>query len=62
MSNNVALLARRLVHLARMREYLAYSQEQASKLLPITSWGMLTADQNETLADNQPNQHFTARQ
>lgn len=50
MSNNVALLARRLVHLARMREYLAYSQEQASKLLPITNWGMLTADQHETLA------------
>lgn len=50
MNNNIALLARRLVQLARMREYLSYSHDQAVQLLPITDWTTLTADQHETLA------------
>lgn len=46
----MALIWKKLDHLARMREYLLYSQEQISKLLPIQDWARLQPDQHESLA------------
>ena len=50
MSEHIALIWKKLEHLARMREYLLYSQEQISKLLPIQDWSRLQPDQHESLA------------
>jgi hypothetical protein len=49
-SEHIALIWKKLVHLSRMREYLNYSTEQVTALLPITDWQSLKADQHETLA------------
>ena len=50
MSEHIALIFKKLDHLARMREYLRYSITQASALLPISDWQALQPDQHETLA------------
>lgn len=50
MSEHIALIFKKLDHLARMREYLNYSIAQAAALLPITDWQALQPDQHETLA------------
>lgn len=50
MSDHIALIWKKLDHLARMREYLSYSIEQVAKLLPIQNWQNLQPDQHETLA------------
>lgn len=50
MSEHIALIWKKLDHLARMREYLVYSLEQTSKLLPIRDWTQLQPDQHESLA------------
>jgi hypothetical protein len=44
------LIQTKLLHLARMREYLAYSLDQVEKLLPLNDWPALTPDQHESLA------------
>jgi len=49
-SEHIALIWKKLDHLARMRGYLLYSQEQISKLLPIQDWAQLQPDQHESLA------------
>jgi hypothetical protein len=49
-SEHLALIFKKLDHLARMREYLNYSISQAAALLPITDWQALQPDQHETLA------------
>jgi hypothetical protein len=49
-SEHIALIFKKLDHLARMREYLNYSIAQAAALLPITDWQALQPDQHETLA------------
>jgi hypothetical protein len=49
-SEHIALIWKKLDHLARMREYLLYSQEQIGKLLPIQDWARLQPDQHESLA------------
>lgn len=50
MSEHIALIWKKLDHLARMREYLSYSISQVSSLLPISDWRALQDDQHETLA------------
>ncbi|WP_346308529.1 hypothetical protein [Limnohabitans sp.] len=50
MSEHVTLIWKKLDHLQRMRDYLKYSTQQVSALLPITNWQMLQPDQHETLA------------
>lgn len=50
MSEHIALIFKKLDHLARMREYLRYSITQAAALLPISDWQALQPDQHETLA------------
>ncbi len=50
MSEHVALIWKKLDHLARMREYLCYSIAQVAALLPIQNWQALQPDQHETLA------------
>jgi hypothetical protein len=49
-SEHIALIWKRLDHLARMREYLRYSISQVDALLPISDWNALQPDQHETLA------------
>lgn len=50
MSEHIALIWKKLDHLARMREYLRYSISQVDALLPIGDWHALQPDQHETLA------------
>ena len=50
MSEHIALIFKKLDHLARMRDYLRYSISQAAALLPISDWQALQPDQHETLA------------
>lgn len=50
MTEHLRLIARQLMHLQRMREYLDYSTQRAQRILPITSWRTLSAEQHETLA------------
>ncbi len=38
MNEHIALIWKKLAHLARMREYLRYSLAQASVLMPIRNW------------------------
>jgi len=49
-SEHIALIWKKLDHLARMREYLVYSLDQIRKLLPIEDWARLQPDQHESLA------------
>jgi hypothetical protein len=49
-SRHQALIWKRLDHLARMREYLAYSLSQIQHLLPVHDWSQLQPDQHESLA------------
>lgn len=50
MTEHLLLIGKKLEHLARMRDYLAYSLDQTRKLMPIQSWPNLTPRQHETLA------------
>lgn len=50
MSEHVALIWKKLDHLARTRDYLSYSIDQVAALLPIQDWQALQPDQHETLA------------
>ncbi len=50
MSEHIALIWKKLDHMSRMREYLVYSLEQISKLLPVEDWARLQPDQHESLA------------
>lgn len=50
MNEHIALIWKKLDHLERMREYLLYSIEQVTALLPIQDWQALQPDQHETLA------------
>jgi hypothetical protein len=50
MTENLLLIQAKLQHLARMREYLAYSLGQVEKLLPLKDWAAITPDQHESLA------------
>lgn len=50
MTDHLALLQAKLAHLARMREYLAYSLGQIERILTAPDWRMLTPDQHESLA------------
>jgi hypothetical protein len=49
-SEHIALIWKKLDHLARMRDYLSYSISQVTALLPIADWRALQPDQHETLA------------
>ena len=50
MSEHIALIWKKLDHLARMRVYLLYSIEQVTALLPIQDWQALQPEHHETLA------------
>ena len=50
MTDHLLLIQTKLQHLARMREYLAYSLSQVEKLLPLGDWSALAPDQHESLA------------
>lgn len=49
MTEHIALIARKLEHLGRMRVYLSYSQEQVAQIGTI-NWPALTPEQHEALA------------
>jgi hypothetical protein len=49
-SEHEALIWKKLDHLARMREYLAYSLVQIQQILPLQDWSGLKPDQHESLA------------
>ena len=38
MTDHLALLRKKLDHLARMREYLLYSLEQVQKIVAVNDW------------------------
>lgn len=44
MTGYLLLIQTKLQHLARMREYLAYSLSQVEKLLPLDDWAALGPD------------------
>ena len=50
MTEHRLLIQTKLQHLARMREYLAYSLGQVEKLLPLEDWAALAPDQHESMA------------
>ena len=50
MSQQLQLIRKKLDHLDRMREYLAFSLDQTLRLVPIRSWKDLTPHEHETLA------------
>ena len=50
MTENLKLIRIKLDHLARMREYLAYSLSQVESILRLKAWEALTPDQHESLA------------
>ena len=50
MNEHITLIWKKLDHLFRMREYLSYSIDQVTALLPIQDWQALQPDQHETLA------------
>lgn len=50
MTDHLQIIRTRLEHLARMREYLAYSLGQILKILPIEDWKTLSPEQHESLA------------
>jgi len=50
MTDHVALIWKKVDHLARMRRYLQYSIGQVECLLPIADWRALQQDQHEALA------------
>ena len=50
MTDHLALLRSKLVHLARMRSHLGYSVTQVQPFVPAAHWQALTADQHESLA------------
>lgn len=50
MNTNVQLIWKKIDHLQRMRDYLDYSRAQASVLMPIHDWQLLTPAQHATLA------------
>jgi hypothetical protein len=47
---NLKLIRVKLDHLARMREYLAYSLGQVESVLRVEDWKALSPDQHESLA------------
>lgn len=50
MTARIELIRRKLEHLRRMREYLCYSRQQMSRLLPLKDWSALKPDDHESLA------------
>lgn len=50
MTEHLKLIRTRLDHLARMREYLAYSLSQVESILQLKVWEALSPDQHESLA------------
>ena len=50
MTDQVLLIQLKLQHLARMREYLAYSLAQLEAVLSAPDWANLNPDQHESLA------------
>lgn len=50
MTEHIALIWKKLDHLARMRKYLVYSVDQVQLLLPLQDWARLEPDQHESLA------------
>lgn len=50
MTENMRLIWKKLEHLRKMKEYLAWSLEQVAEFVPISAWSMLTPEQHESLA------------
>jgi hypothetical protein len=50
MTEHLQLIRIKLAHLARMREYLAYSLGQVQTVLRLEDWSALSPDQHESLA------------
>jgi hypothetical protein len=50
MTEHLQLIEKKLDHLQRMLAYLAYSLEQAQRLIPIDDWESLAPEDHETLA------------
>ena len=50
MTEHLRLIARKLDHLQRMREYLAHSFERSRDIFPATNWQAVSMEQHEMLA------------
>ena len=50
MTDHLQLIRLKLEHLARMREYLAYSLGQVQKVLLLKDWKLLRPEQHESMA------------
>lgn len=50
MTENLRLIARRLAHLRRMREYLEHSIGRCKAILPVSDWKSLSFEEHEVLA------------
>jgi len=50
MTENLKLIARQLVHLQRMREYLVHSIGRCTAILPVADWNALNFEDHEVLA------------
>ena len=50
MTERLKLIRTKLDHLARMRQYLAYSTSQVESILQLKAWDTLSPDQHESLA------------
>jgi hypothetical protein len=49
-TEHIRLIWKRLDHLKRMADYLAWSLGQAKRIIPIQDWGKITPEQHESLA------------
>jgi len=50
MTKHIQLIARQLMYLQRLREYLSYSSERIQNIVPIANWQSLGLQQHEILA------------
>lgn len=50
MTEHLRLITKKLKHLQRMREYLAYSVERCNAIFPVSNWQALRFEQHEMLA------------
>jgi len=50
MTEHIRLIRKKLEHLRKMKDYLAWSLGQVREFVPIADWGALTPEQHESLA------------
>ncbi|MEW5992839.1 MAG: hypothetical protein AB1744_00390 [Candidatus Zixiibacteriota bacterium] len=50
MTEHIRLIRKKIEHLRKMKEYLAWSVQQVRAFVPISDWSALTPEQHESLA------------